>query len=378
MQTFNDVEIIEGKTKILVPPDSVNAKVPPREPAFFNPRARLNRDFSVIAYSAFLKNFEGQKIFLDGLAGIGSRGLRVANEVKSIDKVIVNDLNPSALSLSLRSAQLNNLLNYEISENETCRFLSSHSRKGERAAIVDVDPFGSPSKYIDCAIRATMHGGLFSATATDLQVLHGLANDACKRRYYGIPIKTEYGNEIAIRLILGCINMVAARFDVEIVPLFVENEMHYYRTYVRILNKPVQQEKMGYILHCNFCGNRTISEQSNVCSLCNSKVLVAGPLWIGQLFSKEFVLSMLEQIPNCAVDKKCEKILQRCTLETEMPGTYFTLDEIAEKMKCAPLSLKKAITKLQNRGFLASPTSLNFKGLRTSANIDELKEIFAS
>jgi tRNA (guanine26-N2/guanine27-N2)-dimethyltransferase len=223
-----------------------------------------------------------------------------------------------------------------------------------------------------------MHGGLFSATATDLQVLHGLANDACKRRYYGIPIKTEYGNEIAIRLILGCINMVAARFDVEIVPLFVENEMHYYRTYVRILNKPVQQEKMGYILHCNFCGNRTISEQSNVCSLCNSKVLVAGPLWIGQLFSKEFVLSMLEQIPNCAVDKKCEKILQRCTLETEMPGTYFTLDEIAEKMKCAPLSLKKAITKLQNRGFLASPTSLNFKGLRTSANIDELKEIFAS
>jgi tRNA (guanine26-N2/guanine27-N2)-dimethyltransferase len=378
LQTFNDVEIIEGKTKILVPPDSVNAKVPPREPAFFNPRARLNRDFSVIAYSAFLKNFEGQKIFLDGLAGIGSRGLRVANEVKSIDKVIVNDLNPSALSLSLRSAQLNNLLNYEISENETCRFLSSHSRKGERAAIVDVDPFGSPSKYIDCAIRATMHGGLFSATATDLQVLHGLANDACKRRYYGIPIKTEYGNEIAIRLILGCINMVAARFDVEIVPLFVENEMHYYRTYVRILNKPVQQEKMGYILHCNFCGNRTISEQSNVCSLCNSKVLVAGPLWIGQLFSKEFVLSMLEQIPNCAVDKKCEKILQRCTLETEMPGTYFTLDEIAEKMKCAPLSLKKAITKLQNRGFLASPTSLNFKGLRTSANIDELKEIFAS
>jgi len=379
LQTFNDLEIVEGKTKILVPPDSVNAKVPPKEPAFFNPRARLNRDFSVIAYSAFIKNFEGPKIFLDGLAGIGARGLRVANEVKNIEKVVVNDLNSSALSLGLRSAKLNNLSNYEISENETCRFLSSYSKKGSRAAIVDIDPFGSPSKYIDCAIRATMHGGLFSATATDLQVLHGLANDACKRRYYGIPVKTEYGNEIAIRLILGCINMIAARFDVEVVPLFVENEMHYYRTYVKILNKPIQQEKMGYILHCNFCGNRTTFEyQSNVCSLCNSKIVMAGPLWTGQLFSKKYVLSMLEQIPNCSVDKKCEKILQRCALEAEMPGTYFTLDEIAEKMKCAPLSLKKAINKLQNGGFLASPTSLNFKGIRTSANINELKEIFAS
>ncbi|MBM3896649.1 MAG: tRNA (guanine-N1)-methyltransferase [Thaumarchaeota archaeon] len=380
MQTsLNNLEITEGRTRILVPSDSINSRVPPREPAFFNPRARLNRDFSVIAYSAFLENFEGPKIFLDGLAGIGARGLRIANEVKGIEKVIVNDLNPSALNLGLRSAKLNNLLNYEISENETCRFLSSHSKKGSRATIVDVDPFGSPSKYIDCAIRATMHGGLFSATATDLQVLHGLANDACKRRYYGVPVKTEYGNEIAIRLVLGCINMVAARFDIEIVPLFVENEMHYYRAYVKILNKSAREENMGYILHCNFCGNRAISEhQSNVCNLCNSKIMTSGPLWIGQLFSKEFSISMLEQVPNCSVDKKCEKILQRCALEAEMPGTYFTLDEIAAKMKCAPLSLKKAINKLQNSGFLASPTSLNFKGLRTNANINELKEIFAS
>ena len=50
----------------------------------------------------------------------------------------------------------------------------------------------------------------FHSTATDLQVLHGLFVNACKRKYYGIPIKTEYANEIAIRLILGCISIVAA------------------------------------------------------------------------------------------------------------------------------------------------------------------------
>ncbi|MGI0097634.1 MAG: tRNA (guanine-N1)-methyltransferase, partial [Nitrosopumilaceae archaeon] len=58
------IEITEGATKILVPRGSVDEKVPPRDPAFFNPMAKLNRDFSIIAYSAFWKNFQGPKIFL--------------------------------------------------------------------------------------------------------------------------------------------------------------------------------------------------------------------------------------------------------------------------------------------------------------------------
>ena len=84
MQRF-DTEIItftEGTTKILVPKEAIDEKVPPKEPAFFNPRAKLNRDFSIIAYSSFAKNFEGPKIFLEGLSGLGARGLRVANEIK--------------------------------------------------------------------------------------------------------------------------------------------------------------------------------------------------------------------------------------------------------------------------------------------------------
>ena len=72
-------EIVEGSTRLLVPKESLSEKVPPKEPAFFNPRARVSRDFSIISYSAFLKNFRGPKIFLDSLAGIGARSIRVAN-----------------------------------------------------------------------------------------------------------------------------------------------------------------------------------------------------------------------------------------------------------------------------------------------------------
>ena len=90
-------EIVEGSTKLLVPRDSLSEKTPPREPAFFNPRARVSRDFSIMAYSAFLKNFKGPKIFLDALAWIGARSIRVANEIDSIEKVVVNDVNSQAL-----------------------------------------------------------------------------------------------------------------------------------------------------------------------------------------------------------------------------------------------------------------------------------------
>jgi len=373
------IEITEGTTKILVPCGSMEDKVPPRDPAFFNPKAKLNRDFSIVAYSAFWKNFDGPKIFLDGLSGIGARGLRVANEIKYSEKIICNDANPNAVKLCEKSASINNLQNLKTSENEVCRFFNSYSIKNKRGSIVDLDPFGAPTKYLDCAIRATMHGGVLSTTATDLQVLHGLFKLACKRRYSGVPIKTEYGNEIAIRLILGSICQVAYRLDIQIVPLFVDNAMHYYRTYVKVLKRTSQEDNIGYILHCKSCGNRSIAkEQSHSCELCDSKNEIAGPLWIGKLFDKEFVNSMLEEIPRYTVDKRCEKTLEKCILESDMPGTYFTLDEIASKAKVAPMGLDKIIKKLEKEGYQASPTSLNPTGFRTNCTIDNVCKLFSN
>ncbi len=369
-------EIIEGKTKLLVPKKSITEKVPPKKPVFFNPKAKLNRDFSIIAYAAFLKNFQGPKIFLEGLSGTGARGLRVANELK-IENIIINDLNPTALKIAEYSAKLNNIKNIEFSEKEVCVFFSNHSKKGERGSIIDIDPFGSPAAFFDCGIRATMHGGILSTAATDLQVLNGLFQGACKRKYGGIPVRTEYGNEIAIRLVLGCLRIVAARLGVQVIPLFVESDMHYYRTYVKVLNRPDQQENIGYILHCKNCGHRKITlEQEQECELCKLKISIAGPLWIGNIFNKEFIQDMLLEIQNLEVDKVCEKTLHKCLAESEMSGTYFTLDEIASKMKSSPPKLENAISYLQKNNFVASVTSFSPTGFRTDAKINEIMKIF--
>ena len=367
------IEIVEGKTRIRVPNDSLTQKVPPMEPAFFNPKAKYNRDFSIIAYSAFWKKFDGPKIFLDGLTGIGARAIRVASEINDVEKVILNDVNPKALQIAQESFEINKLKNYETSEYEACRFFSLHSKKNSRGSIVDVDPFGSPSKYIDCAIRATMHGGLMSVTATDLQVLHGLFNKAARRRYHGIPIKTKFSNEIAIRLILGCINSIANRLDITMIPFFVDNDMHYYRAYIKILTKPDQDEKLGYITYCKKCGARNVENQIvSKCDNCDSLLQVGGPLWIGKLFDKKFVGMMKDEVKTLEVDKRCEKILDKCIEEEGLPPTYYTLDEIASITKSAPLGLEKALKQLQNSGYTASRTCFNPTGFRTDAKIDEI------
>lgn len=369
-------EIVEGNTKLLVPKDALVDSSPPREPAFFNPRARISRDFSIIAYSTFLKNFKGPKIFLDSLAGTGARSIRVANELNIIENVFVNDVNPKALEIAQKIAKLNNVTKCSFSENEACRFLSSHSRREGRGAIVDIDPFGSPSRYLDCGIRATFHGGLLSVTATDLPVLHGLFPKACKRKYYGTPVKTEYGNEIALRLVLGCMNLVAGRLDVMIAPLFVQNNMHYYKVYVKILVKTDTSNNMGYIIHCKKCGNRQVTNDVDyTCKICNSKAELAGPLWIGNLYNKDFVEGMLVEEKNFQVDKSCKKTLEKCLKEIDMPPSYYTLDEIAHRKRSAPISLAKIIDKIQQAGYKASITSLNPSAFKTNARIDEILSI---
>ncbi len=377
MQITNDAfaEIIEGTTKLMVPKKSITDTVPPREPAFFNPKASLSRDFSIIAYKAFLKNFEGPKTFLEGLSGIGARGLRVANEL-NVQRVVLNDLNHSALELAKYSRQLNKLENVDFSENDICRFLSDYSAKGKRASIVDIDPFGSPAQFFDCGLRATMHKGILSSTATDLQVLNGLFPNACRRKYGGVPIRVEYGNEIAIRLILGCLRLVASRLGLEIIPLYVESNFHYYRTYVKVIKKPDQENNLGYILHCNICSHRKlVFEKTNQCELCGSQNKIAGILWIGKIFDREFIEKMISEISGLNVNKICEKDLRKCLSESEMPGIYFTLDEIASKVKSSPPKLRDLITKLQNKGFKASPTVFSPTGFRTNANVKEIIKI---
>ena len=85
---------------------------------------------------------------------------------------------------------------------------------------------------------------------------------------------------------------------------------------------------------------------------------------------------MIDVITNLEIKKSCEKTLYKCLDEAEMPAIYFTLDEIAKKVKASPPKLEKIILNLKENGFTASLTSFNPTGFRTNANINEIIKIF--
>lgn len=300
------------------------------------------------------------------MAGIGARGVRMAVE-SNYNTIYVNDSNPRAIQVAQECAALNNVRNVQFSVQEACRFLMEHSGRGARGDVVDVDPFGSPAPYMDCAIRATKYNGMLAMTATDLQVLGGLHNKACQRIYGGTPLKTVYGAEISIRLVLGCLAQIAGRLGVGMAPLYVESHMHYYRVYVKVTSTPTP-ESVGHLVQCMSCGSRGGSDHYGDCLEVEGR---AGPLWVGNIFDSEFVKAMMYHSDNPVYTRH----LQICCDEADMPPTFYTSDEIASKIKSGPPPLKVIISALQDAGFTASYTSFSPTGFRTNAGITDVCNI---
>jgi tRNA (guanine26-N2/guanine27-N2)-dimethyltransferase len=375
-------EITEGITKLLVPSDSITEKVPPKSPAFFNPNAKLNRDLSMIAYRAFV-GMGNNRNMADALAGVGARSVRAAVEVEELDEVYINDANPIAIDMARQSSALNRVENKcRFSVNGVCKFLIEHSAKGSRFDIVDLDPFGTPAPYIDCALRAVCAEGLLSITATDTPVLCGIYPDVCMRRYHGRSINTEYGNEVGLRLLLGLISMVASRLELGIKPLFVHSTRNYLRVYlfVSVGSKyaDAMPSKMGYIHHCFSCNNRTYSnmpESQRICDKCKKPMKPAGQLWVDTIFDHAFVDGMIQVVDKCTVDKRCGKLLSIVREEVNSSPTYFSVDRIAERLKITPPRISNIIERLKDSGFIASRTSLKMTGFKTNAKYDQVLEV---
>ncbi|HEY7109159.1 MAG TPA: tRNA (guanine(10)-N(2))-dimethyltransferase [Nitrososphaeraceae archaeon] len=388
MLTSSISEILEGGTRLLVPNTSLTEKIPPKVPAFFNPVAKRNRDISILVYSAFSELDSLKSLtFADSLCGVGSRGLRVGVEIPSSQEIWMNDINPNALELAKESAKLNSIINKcHFHNGEACSFLlSNQNHERKRYDIVDLDPFGSPSPYIDCVLRAVKNGGLLSVTATDTAVLCGVYPHVCFRKYLGYPINNEYANETGIRLLISLIAFTASRFDLAINPLFSHTNLHFMRTYLQIKISNNQANnihtKIGNILHCHKCGNRTqlaLGDCSKSCSICLSKCSLGGPLWKGPLSDTQFLKIMLNLVPRLTTYQQSPNLQKSIINQLEVTAKeipepyYYLVDTISSKLKISPPPISEVIERIHDSGFSASRAALNPRGIKTVASITEI------
>lgn len=388
--SFPTEVVTEGKTSVVVPKLEAYVKepweyAPSKAPVFYNPVMKLNRDVAVLALQAYQSTLGREISVCEPLAGCGIRSVRFAMEVEGVLKIVMNDINPKAVQLAQFNVERNKLVERVSVMNEDANLLlSRYAAPRKRFDFIDIDPFGSPVPYLDATIRALRNGGLLALTATDMAPLCGVHPRACVRKYGGKPLRTEYCHELAVRLLVGCLTMMAAKHDVAIKVLFSHSTDHYIRAYAltrygaRQADKSVQT--MGYILHCFACFHREaiggmFSSLERKCPECGSKLNVAGPLWLGKLFDEDFCSLMEKEAYGRRLrEKRVLKLLSLTRNEIEAPITYYVVDKICDKFNLPIPPLIKVINELKSAGFQAVPTHFNSRGVRTDASAKVMKE----
>ncbi len=387
-------EIVEeGNVRIIIPRLKAFAKspsdyAPSKAPVFYNPVMELNRDLAVLAVQAYRRTVNHDVAACEALAGCGVMGTRFAAEVKGVRKVVMADINERAARLANRNVQLNNLVERATVEHEDANLLlSRHGAPHRRFDVIDIDPFGSPSPYVDSAIRALRNNGLLALTATDMAPLCGVHPRACIRKYGGRPLRTEYCHELAVRLLAGSLASVAAKHDIGIAIVFSHSSDHYVRVYAKIRYGAKKADesigKMGFVLHCFRCLHREtrkkvpVGKESGECPECGSQLSLGGPLWLGEIADKQFVGSMEEEA-NLRVLKFGHKITQMLALvkeESNAPFSYYEIDKICNVLSLPVPPVRRVADSLKNEGFVAFLTHFSSRAIKSNAPAMSIRSI---
>lgn len=123
--------------------------------------------------------------------------------------------------------------------------------------IIDVDPYGSCSPFLDSAVAAVRSGGLLCLTSTDMCSLVGNSMETAFYKYGGAVSKISAHHEVAVRLVLQAVAQAAARQRRAVQPLLCLSVDFYVRLFVRIVESPDKckqlHQKEAMLFHCPSC-----------------------------------------------------------------------------------------------------------------------------
>merc|ERR550519_1567251 len=228
----------EGQAEVLFP--SLND-------VFYNPVQEFNRDLSTAVIQAHASQQldvvdleagdvceEGITV-LEALAASGLRSIRFAKEIKGLKSVVANDWSKQATESIRRNVDHNKVDKIVTPHNGDASLLMyQHRQPKSRFNVIDLDPYGSPTPFLDSAVQAVTDGGLLCVTATDMAVLCGNSPETCYTKYGAIALKTRSCHEFALRILLQCLESHANRYGRFIEPLLSLSIDFYCRVFVRV------------------------------------------------------------------------------------------------------------------------------------------------
>ncbi|CAH9109487.1 unnamed protein product [Cuscuta epithymum] len=340
---------------------------------------------------------------LEALSASGLRALRYAREIEGIGQVIALDNDKASVEACKRNIKFNGSVacaKVESHLDDARVYMLTHPKEFD---AVDLDPYGSPSVFLDAAVQSVVDGGILMCTATDMAVLCGGNGEVCYSKYGSYPLRGKYCHEMALRILLASIESHANRHKRYIVPILSVQMDFYVRVFVRIYTSASAMKntplKLSYVYQCIGCDSfhlqsigRTVSKNNSVrflpgfgptvpqeCSDCGKKFNMGGPIWSAPIHDQEWVASMLADVKSM---KGCYPAYERIcavltTISEELPDVplFLSLHNLCSTLKCTSPSAVIFRSAVINAGYRISGTHVNPLGLKTDAPMDVIWDI---
>ena len=315
------------------------------------------------------KKYENGLRILEGLAASGLRSMRFGLEIPGVNQVIANDFDQNAVNFIKRNIENNKLEDIvTASYADASMLMYQHRKHSERFDVIDLDPYGSPTLFLDGAVQAVKDGGLLCVTCTDTAVLCGNAGETCFAKYGAMSLKGKFCHEMALRIVLQAIEAHANRYSRYIVPFMSISVDFYVRVFVRVytgqgkVKESVSKKGMVYL--CSGCGAYAIQRLgvctptkgdnfkylpatgppvSARCEHCGFKHHIGGPIWAEKIHDRDFVDKLVRYVRTFP-DKfgTSARIIGMTSLvleELENVPLYYVIDALSNVVHCTSPSL---------------------------------------
>ncbi len=351
-------------------------------PAFYNPYSKENRDLTVLAIKAFSEEQSRIETFLEPLAGICVRSIRVLKETGTVERAYASDIDTEAVRQCKINAKINKLEDSLLIEQEDANlYMRKLDKESVRIDSVDIDPYGSPIIYIESAVKVLGKGGLIMATATDVGTLTGRYPETALRRYGSIISRTPFDKELGARVLIKAIVERAASMNRSFTPLYTFYHEHYYKI-IGLLehNKreaSISAGKIGYVCYEKPFAYRIFDIKQGFQGECEKLI---GPIWTGCLWDSTVAIKIQKLAEkNTQVSKsllkKTKMIAEEAKVRTPF---YYRIEYAASALGRNMPRMESLIEKLIEEGYSASRTHFEPTGIRTNAPPRDFLRILSS
>jgi tRNA(guanine-26,N2-N2) methyltransferase len=123
--------------------------------------------------------------------------------------------------------------------------------------VVDLDPYGTASPFLESAVACAKEGALMLVTCTDSAILCGNYAETCHAKYGCLSARLGPCHEMAPRIVLALLERTANKHAKFIEPLISLHIDFYVRVVVRIRTQPAEVKlsvgKLAHVFHCVNC-----------------------------------------------------------------------------------------------------------------------------